>query len=104
MLFLGKKSMLNKLVGDLFRKDAVRQGYGGFLAAAPDFNVEPKSWVINDRSFVIEVVLSGTQKGDFPGVPATGKHFSIRGCAFGEFENGKIIARRDYWDLAGLKK
>lgn len=85
-------------------KDAVKQGYTSFIAAAPDYKVEPKSWVTNDRSFAIEVILSGTQKGDFPGVPATGKRFSIRGCAFGEFENGKIKGRRDYWDLASLKK
>jgi len=85
-------------------KDAVKQGYTSFIAAAPDYKVEPKSWVTNDRSFAIEVIISGTQKGDFPGVPATGKRFSIRGCAFGEFENGKIKGRRDYWDLASLKK
>ena len=85
-------------------KDAVKQGYTSFIAAAPDYKVEPKSWVTNDRSFAIEVIISGTQKGDFPGVPATGKRFSIRGCAFGEFENGKIKGRRDYWDSASLAK
>jgi limonene-1,2-epoxide hydrolase len=25
-------------------------------------------------------------------------------CSFGEFENGKIKGRRDYWDLASLRK
>lgn len=85
-------------------KDAVRQGYKSFIAAAPDYRIEPKSWVSTDTSFATEVVLSGTQKGDFPGVPATGKQFSIRGCAFGEFEDGKIKGRRDYWDSASLKK
>lgn len=71
-------------------KDAVKQGYTSFIVAAPDYKVEPKSWITDDRSFAIEVIISGTQKGDFPGVPATGKQFSIRECAFGEFENGKI--------------
>jgi ketosteroid isomerase-like protein len=52
----------------------------------------------------MEVVYSGTQKGDFPGLLATGKPFSIRTCSFGEFENGKIKGRRDYWDLVTLRE
>jgi predicted ester cyclase len=52
----------------------------------------------------MEMVFSGTQKGDFPGLPATGKRFSIRMCSYGEFENGKIKGRRDYWDLVTLRK
>jgi steroid delta-isomerase-like uncharacterized protein len=85
-------------------KDAFKQVYSTFITAAPDFKLEPKSWVTDDKSFAIEMVYSGTQKGDFPGLPATGKRFSIRMCSFGEFENGKIKGRRDYWDLASLRK
>ena len=50
----------------------------------------------DDKSFAMEMVYSGTQKGDFPGLPATGKRFPIRTCSFGEFESGKIKVRRDY--------
>jgi steroid delta-isomerase-like uncharacterized protein len=85
-------------------KDSVKQGFTGFFTAAPDFKIEPKSWVTSDRSFAIEVIYTGTQKGDLPGVPATGKSFSVRGCSIGEFENGKIRGRRDYWDSASLAK
>ncbi len=85
-------------------KDSVKQGFTGFFTAAADFKVEPKSWVTNERSFALEVIFTGTQTGDLPGVPATGKSFSVRGCSFGEFENGKIKGRRDYWDSASLTK
>jgi steroid delta-isomerase-like uncharacterized protein len=85
-------------------KDAFKQVYPTFITAAPDFKLEPKSWVTDDKSFAIEMVYSGTQKRDFPGLPATGKRFSIRMCSFGEFENGKIKGRRDYWDSASLRK
>ncbi|MDQ4067062.1 MAG: ester cyclase [Thermoproteota archaeon] len=86
-------------------KDGVKQGFSGFFTAAADFKVEPKSWVTNDRSFALEVIFTGTQKGDLPGLSATGKRFSIRGCSFGEFENGKIKGRRDdYWDSSSLTK
>jgi steroid delta-isomerase-like uncharacterized protein len=85
-------------------KDGVKQGFTGFFAAAADFKVEPKSWVTSDSSFALEVIFTGTQTGDLPGLPATGKSFSVRGCSFGEFENGKVKGRRDYWDSASLTK
>jgi steroid delta-isomerase-like uncharacterized protein len=85
-------------------KDGVRQGYAGFIEATPDFKLEPKSLVTNDRLFAYEWGLTATQKGDLPGIPASGKQFSIRGCSFGEFENGKLKGRRDYWDYANLVK
>ncbi len=85
-------------------KDGVKQGFTGFFSAASDFKVESKSWVSNDRSFALEVIFTGTQTGDLPGLPATGKRFSVRGCSYGEFENGKVKGRRDYWDSASLAK
>jgi hypothetical protein len=42
--------------------------------------------------------------GDLPRIPASAKHFSIKGCSFGEFENGKLKGRRDSWDFASLAK
>ena len=83
-------------------KDGVRKGYGDFLKSVPDFKLEAKSWVVTDRSFAVELVFSGTQKGDFPGLPATGKSFSVRACSYGESENGKLKGRRDYWDYGAM--
>lgn len=83
-------------------KDGVRQGYAGFIEATPDFKIDPKSWVTNNRSFASEWVLTATKNGDLPGIPTSEKHFSIRGSSFGEFENGKLKGRRDYWDFTTL--
>src|SRR5690348_10249776 len=45
--------------------------------------------------------MSGTHKGDFPGIPATGKRFSsVRGSTILELEAGKIRRQSDYWDAA----
>ena len=85
-------------------KNSVKEGYKGFFSAIPDFKIEPKSWVTNDRSFAAEVILTGTQKGDFPALPASGKRFSITGCTIEEFENGKLKGRRDYRDSSSLVK
>ena len=71
-------------------KDGVKQDFTGFFAAAPDFKVEPKSWLTSDKFFALEVIFAGTQTGDLPCLPATGRSFSVRGCSYGEFENRKI--------------
>jgi steroid delta-isomerase-like uncharacterized protein len=83
-------------------KDGVRQGYTDFLKAVPDFKLDPKSWIITDKSFAVELVFSGTHKGDLPGLPATGKQFSVRDCSIGEIRDGKVNGRRDYWDSASM--
>jgi steroid delta-isomerase-like uncharacterized protein len=85
-------------------KDGIRQTYAGLVEATPDLRTEAKSWITGDKSFALEWVLTATQKGDLLGIPASGKHFSIIGCSFGEFEDGKLKGRRDYWDYAALAK
>jgi SnoaL-like polyketide cyclase len=56
-------------------KDGVRQGYAFFFEAAPDYKIESKSWVTSDKWFASEWVLTATQKGDFPGIPASESAF-----------------------------
>jgi steroid delta-isomerase-like uncharacterized protein len=85
-------------------KDGVKQGYVSFLKVTPDFKIELKSWITTDKSFALEAIFTGTQKGDLPGLSATGKSFSNRVCSFGEFEDGKMKGRRDYWDSASMVK
>jgi steroid delta-isomerase-like uncharacterized protein len=46
--------------------------------------------------------MAGTHEGDLPGLPATGKGFSIRGVTFLELQEGKIKRCRDYWDMAAF--
>ena len=46
--------------------------------------------------------MTGTHQGDLPGLPATGKPFSVRGSTIFEIAADMICAVRDYWDLATL--
>jgi steroid delta-isomerase-like uncharacterized protein len=52
----------------------------------------------------MEWVMSGTHHGDFPGMPATGKRFSVRGAAIVELQGGKIRRLSDYWDAATVMR
>lgn len=72
------------------------------LAAIPDFTIEPKSVFTTVGRLASEWIMTGTHKGDFPGLPATGKSFSVPVASIMEFQNGKIRRNTDYWNLASF--
>jgi hypothetical protein len=46
-------------------------------------------------------LVSGTQKGDMPGMPASNKRIvDLAGASLMECEDGKIKRNVDYWDMA----
>lgn len=86
-------------------KNEVRGFVNGALAAVPDFRMELKKRFVTETFGGAEWTMSGTHKGDFPGMPATGKAFSsIRGASIIELQNGRIRRVSDYWDAASFMK
>jgi len=77
---------------------------GAVLAAFPDFRMELTSGFSAENWAGAEWIMSGTHKGDLPGMPATGKGFSLRGCSICELHEGKIKRNSDYWDMVTFLK
>lgn len=76
----------------------------GVFAGVPDFKIELTARFSAGTLAGMEWVMSGTHKGDFPGMPATSKHFSIRGVTILELHGGKIRRNSDYWDAASVMR
>src|SRR5258707_565167 len=86
-------------------KEELRSFANGAFAAVPDFKYGLTSRFATSKWAAIEWVMSGTHEGNFPGIPATGRHFSsIRGSTILELETGKIRRESDYWDAATFMK
>ena len=51
---------------------------------------------------VIRYTVQGTQKGAIFGIPATGKHVSIKACDIYKIEGGKILEWWEFNDMLGL--
>ncbi len=86
-------------------KEELRSFVNGAFAAVTDFKYQLTNRFAASQWAAIEWVMSGTKKGDFPGMPATGKRFSsVRGCSILELEAGKIRRQSDYWDAATFMK
>ena len=85
-------------------KKELRAFADGVFAGVPDFRVELTARFVADPQAGMEWVMSGTHKGDFPGMPATGKRFSVRGVTIVELQAGKIRRNSDYWDAASVMR
>jgi steroid delta-isomerase-like uncharacterized protein len=71
---------------------------------SPDVKFEMKSFFSTGDRIASEWVMSGTHAGDVPGLPATGKSFSIRGASIIELRKGKVSRQTDYYNLVSFLK
>ncbi len=75
-----------------------------FRGAFPHLAVAVEHQVIDDDNIAFAYTVTGTHKGDFMGVPATGKRIKARGMQIARFENGKMVERWGSSDELGILK
>lgn len=69
----------------------------------PDFELEIKSVFGAGDWIGGEWVMTGTHAhSSFLKIPATGKHFSVRGASIIELRQGKLKRETTYWNLAAF--
>ena len=85
-------------------KVAVRAFIDRVVDVFPDLKFEGKNAMVSGNKLVWEYVMSGTQKKEFHGMPATGKSFSLRCCSILEFEGGLFTRETAYWDTATMMR
>ena len=88
--------------GQAVGAEAVSGLIGVMFQAFPDFHAEPGSLHHADDAVFVEVRMTGTQRGEFAGIPPTGRGMDVRvGCLF-EFDGDQIVRERAYFDLATI--
>ena len=70
---------------------------GMFVGAFPDLNVVVEHWVAEGDLVVGVMTTNGTQNGEFMGMPASGKKFSVREMHMVRVANGKMA---EHWGLS----
>jgi len=68
----------------------------------PDFKLEVKQRVAEGDRLVTQWTCTGTHKGEFQGISASGKRVNITGVALARIENGKVAEERVYFDRLAL--
>ncbi len=75
----------------------------GFVAM-PDLQIEVTKRMVRGDQLTVEWVASGTHVRDYPGLPATGKTFSIPGVTVVVRREGKIVRESLYYDMAEVQR
>ena len=79
--------------------DAIRAHLERLFTAAPDIRYEVTSSIVSGDRAVVEWIVTGTYRADFPGLPpAADQPFSFRGASVFELEDGKVQRYTEYWD------
>lgn len=83
-------------------KDIVAGFCRQFMASVPDFRQDLSACHRFGDVGMMEWTMSFTHSGDLPGLPATGKHFSVRGMTAVVLKGDLIVRSSSYYDLASV--
>ena len=72
------------------------------LNAFPDWNCTIEDMVAEGDKIVARMTYRGTHKGEFQGIPATGKKIEVRGVAIARLTGGKFVEGWGYYDRLGM--
>ena len=90
------------LYGKIEGQKALRETNVQWFSSFPDARYQTEHLLIDGDRVVQFIKMSGTQNGDFCGLPPTGKKFEMR-CAFlFTFSGSKIEKEIRIYDLTGI--
>jgi predicted ester cyclase len=90
--------------GQVNGPEAVRELWQGLVAGFPDLHIEPGRHLHSEDAVFVEVVFSGTQQGEWAGIPATGRQASVRIACLYEFEEDRLVCERVWFDFATIMR
>jgi steroid delta-isomerase-like uncharacterized protein len=81
---------------------AVRKAYEGYFTAFPDLAPEDAGSAFGNDFMVVWGTLEGSSGGEWMGVPASGRSFSVPFANVTPFRDGRMAGESIYFDLATL--
>lgn len=77
----------------------VRQFYEQLMKALPDLEIEIIRRHVTEAAIVMEVMIRGTHRGEWRGLPATGRQVEIPLCGVYTFDsNDRLAGEKIYYD------
>jgi len=93
---------VDPLPGQRQGRDGLKEVLGMMRAAFPDIHWVAEEMVAEGDTVVTRFTWSGTHRGAFLGVPATGKGISVKGVVIDQLLNGKMSKSRILMDSLGM--
>lgn len=82
----------------------VKELFESIYVSMPDYTATLVSAMADEHRGGAEWIMSGTHMDDFPGLPATGKSFSLPAASMIRFSGGRISHWTDYWSVSTFKQ
>ena len=82
--------------------EALKHVASGYLHAFPDLHITVEDMIAEDDKAMTRVSWHGTNKGEFVGIPATGKQVTVTGIIISRFANGKFVEGWLDFDALGM--
>jgi steroid delta-isomerase-like uncharacterized protein len=73
-----------------------------FRSAFPDLTATVDEQIAEGDKVVSRLTMRGTHQGEFMGIPATGKPFTVRGASIWEVRGGQLISEWVSWDSMSM--
>ncbi len=74
------------------------------MQAIPGLKINVTNRIQHGNQLTVEWVATGTHVGDYPGLAATGRSFSIPGVTVVVRQNGKIVRESLYYDMEEVRR
>jgi steroid delta-isomerase-like uncharacterized protein len=87
---------------DVVGLDAFKQMLVGVRAALPDLHDTIEDMIAEGDKVVTHWVMSGTHRGEFMGIPATGKRLQVDVVSISHFAGDKVVESWDFVDMLGM--
>jgi len=84
------------------RREGVKALTSQLRKAFPDFKAEIEDLIAEGDRVVVRMTWTGTQMGEFMGIPSTGKNFSIEVIDIIRIVGGKIVEHWGIMDNMGM--
>jgi len=81
-------------------KDGTRQLFTALVASYPDLRFEPEDILESGDKVVVRSRVTGTNKNDFMGMPATGKPIDIQAIDIVRFGNDGLV--HEHWGVMDM--
>ena len=79
-----------------------KQFWTGFRAAFPDLHLTIHDTIAEGDKVVCRCTMRGTHRGEFMGIPATGKEVLVEGIDVARFAGGKGVEHWAFYDELGM--
>jgi steroid delta-isomerase-like uncharacterized protein len=93
---------LDPLPGQRQGREGLKEVLGMMRSAFPDIHWAVEEMVAEGDKVVTRFTWTGTHRGSFMGIPATGKSVRVKGVVIDQLEGGKMSNSRILMDSLGM--